>query len=208
MGLYDSIHTGERCGQVKCLGKNVSDVVPGDHRTLHVIPQGERAEELKAELRAFIAAGASEYDPTSPTWLLFNGEPSDATSWQIKTRFGYIKFIDGAFTSWDTDPTSDLLVVDNYGAPLDDTGLDVNDTSHNLGWEEWGNLDGCIICHQLSQVVDPRAWRQKRTEERRARELARAAYASADVDPREIERRAAYARIEQRVGRVRRQVGR
>ena len=94
MGLYDSIHTGTRCGQVKCLGKCVSDVVPGDHRVLHVIPQGQRAEEIKEDLRAFIAAGGSEYDRTSPTWLLFDGEVSDLTSWQIKTRFGYIKFID------------------------------------------------------------------------------------------------------------------
>ena len=61
MGMFDSLHTGWCCGQVKCLGKELRDFVPGDVAQLHVIPEGERRAQLAAQYDEYEAAHPSPY---------------------------------------------------------------------------------------------------------------------------------------------------
>ena len=56
MGMFDSLHTGWVCGQVKCLGKGLRDLVPGDVVQLHVLPSGERLRQLCDQLAEYRAA--------------------------------------------------------------------------------------------------------------------------------------------------------
>jgi hypothetical protein len=153
----------KRC-RVKCLGKSMRDLVPGDVAQLYVHPSGERLEQLDAQLKVYLAAHPSTYigevggelvlvtaDPEDragevagsdfdPTGLLYRGEESDIRSWHIAMSHGYATFIDGVFSSWDRRVEDDLPIVGSYGRPLDIKDL-------RLGWSD---LSGdCELCAEL-----------------------------------------------------------
>jgi hypothetical protein len=164
MGRYDAVHTGSRCGQVKCLGKGFHDLVIGDTAVLHVIPYGTHAQDLFAAAADFTEAGGKGYDPENPIWRLYDGEVSDLTSWQIKTQTGYIKFIDGVFTSWDDVPTDGVVVVENGGRDIDVATAIVGDDVR-LGWGLPSDVEECSVCAQLANGIDPREWRAEQAEQ-------------------------------------------
>ncbi len=169
MGMFDSLHTGWVCGQVKCLGKGLRDLVPGDVAQLHVIPEGERLLQLAAQSDEYEAAHPSpyldevegelvlvtpdlaeasgegaemEFDPKGP--LLF-GDASDVSSWHIAMDHGYATFLDGVFTSWDVRVEDDLPIVSNRGRPLEVKALD-------LGWSS--RPVDCKVCAELREIAD------------------------------------------------------
>jgi hypothetical protein len=96
MGLYDEVHFGNRCGQVKCLGKGMRAYAPGDHVVLHALPTGSRLAEVLSELslaqqvrqerqrlveRTRIASGdRREFTPTDEQLFYFgvDGHTNDA----------------------------------------------------------------------------------------------------------------------------------
>jgi hypothetical protein len=164
MGLFDEIHTGERCGQVKCLGKGMGELVIGDSAVLYALPWGEHEAEVEAELAAFVAGGRGEYDAGSPIGKFMWGEPSDVTSWQIETQTGYITFIDGVFTSWDDEPNSELLLVDNGGVPIGAAPERLGHDGKYLGWGLPSNLEECEVCAALASGTTPEMWRAGRAE--------------------------------------------
>ena len=134
MGRYDCVHTGSHCGQVKCLGKGLGNVVIGDVRRLYVIPWGERADEIWDEVEAADKAGRKRYEIDNPIWKLYDGEVSEATAWQIKTQTGYIKFVDNTFVGWDDEPADDLMIVGNDGQDLEVSMRLREWPEEKLGW--------------------------------------------------------------------------
>lgn len=164
MGTWDALHTGRYCGQVKCLGKGLRDLVPGDVAELYVHPSGERLEQLNAQLKVYLAAhprpymdevegelvfvtpdpeeGSGEVDGSDfdPVGLLIFGDASDVPSWHIAMDHGYATFVDGVFTSWDVCVEDDLPIVGSYGRPLDIKDL-------RLGYS--GLPGDCEVCAKL-----------------------------------------------------------
>ena len=110
MGLYDSIHTGKRCGQVKCLGKGTGNLVPGSvavlYRSANEAALGEGPADLTVE--------ASESFSAEDLAFTF-GIPQTTPSWQIAMTDGYTRFVDGVFLSWETEPDPDLPIVASDG---------------------------------------------------------------------------------------------
>lgn len=124
MGMYDSLHTGDRCGQVKCLGKSLSDFVPGDEVTLRRIPDAAELAELGEEPPA-PGAGASteEFSAWAEhpyTKAVYDGVPRPERSWQIPMSDGSYAFFDGGrFVGFVTDgPRRGVPVVDRWGRDL------------------------------------------------------------------------------------------
>lgn len=128
MGMFDSLHTGDRCGQVKCLSNSLADFVPGDEVTLYRRLDGAdhaaRAASLAATRpdledtaghRAWVSAHREELD------LLSIGEAQPLRDFQIAmSEGGFAQFADGRFLSW-TDETSDSPYVNRFGRPCSPT---------------------------------------------------------------------------------------
>lgn len=91
MGMFDSLHTGWSCGQVKCLGNALNDFVPGDVVQLHVLPSGERLRQLCDQLAEYEAANPQveidelrvpPFDPSKGFWENFlQADSSVAEGW-------------------------------------------------------------------------------------------------------------------------------
>jgi hypothetical protein len=145
MGTYDDIHGGKYCGQVKCLGKALRQIVPGMEVELYVFAAGLREDEILEELELYVERGGNAYDAQSPQHLLFDGERSEIANWQIRMDIGFCVFMENRFIKWSDTPEEGLMVVGNAGRE----GVDP-DSALFLTRPGCGALAGdCPICAQL-----------------------------------------------------------
>lgn len=151
MGLFDSLHTGDRCGQVKCLGKRLADIVPGDEVVLHRIATPEELAELggvpdgpgaDADWDEF-----SEWSNHPAVVGAYDGNPRPERSWQVPMSDGsFAVFDDGRFVGFADDLRDGVLVVDNAGRDV--TSLEEARTG-------WMSPPGrCEVCAQLTGSPD------------------------------------------------------
>lgn len=102
MGSYDTIHTGDRCGQVKCFGKGLGDYHLGDTVALVHPPQD-----------------AASYE----AWLAGEDRPEqldERRDFQIAMgEGGWLVVRDGLIASWEDLPVVGLDQLDTLGRPFD-----------------------------------------------------------------------------------------
>lgn len=142
--MFDSVHDGVRCGQVKCWGKSLSDYAPGMAVTLHVALDQAEAIKLAEAVESDAAAG-----PHDPRWtLLYDGRPSDAGDYQVLCEDGSALVVEGGvFTAWAPAPRVDLKSVDNRGRPASLGG-----SPAVLVWvaSDAPGANRCTVCHELA----------------------------------------------------------
>lgn len=92
MGMFDSIHTGKYCGQVKALGSTLANYSPGDH---------------------------VELDPYDKDFF-GHAPPDNLLSFQIinDTFGGVIVVIENTLIEWRITLLKDLPLVDYHGNPI------------------------------------------------------------------------------------------
>ena len=150
MGMFDSLHTGDRCAQVKCLGKTLADYIPGDSARLHRIATDAELVELgeppqpssmvsTEELRAWSA------HPHTRGWA--DGFVRDEVSWQIPMGDrSHALFIDGVFRGFVDAAADGVLVVDVRG----------RDVRGATSADQVGFVtapDDCRVCAELSTAL-------------------------------------------------------
>ena len=97
MGMFDTVHTGDRCGQTKALGKSLADLVPGD--AAHVVPAAMTEAEHRAELEGRI------------------GPVADSANVQVGRRGSWLVIRDGVIERWDDVGDDGLPYFDYFGHP-------------------------------------------------------------------------------------------
>ncbi len=124
MGLFDQLHDGDHCMQVKCLGKSMRSIRPGDSARLYAFPNDDGGSQ---PLRLF-------------------GVETDQSSWQVQLVRGVAVFIDRTFVGWRETPVDGVLLVDNHGRnETEASRWNVNYVDR--GWE--ATPDGCEVCDEI-----------------------------------------------------------
>lgn len=94
VGFFDTVHAGWRCGQVKCLGRNLSDVRLGD-----------RVEFVESS--------------RLPEYVLEPHErpvPDPAATLQVEmAEGGWLQLRDGVFVAWTNEAAEGVRRVDRFG---------------------------------------------------------------------------------------------
>lgn len=130
MGSYDYVHTGLRCGQVKCWGKGFAEITPGDGVVLH--------RQLDAGEFASMLGGSN----LSEHFLAVSGHPvDDLRDYQVACGDGeFLVVRGGVFVAVATAEDSQLLVIGNDGRPFDPA---------TPRCAHLGRPDGCEVCSSL-----------------------------------------------------------
>jgi len=136
MGMFDRVHTLERCGQVKCWGQNLTDWTIGCRPRLYVsVDEGGARGALDLRRQVDHSPDQPEEDNGSARgWRL-----SDLTSYQILMTEGFLIIRNGEWVDWSDDRAEDLPVVDNGGRDIANTGHRVRP-----GWTTPGSE--CEVC--------------------------------------------------------------
>jgi hypothetical protein len=124
MGMFDTIHTDEGCGQVKCFGNLLTDYRIGDAVTLRrSLEPAEHKDLYERIVDGHVREGldgvalqmAVASDPRSCT--LLSGEPTDDDTYQVKMIHGggFIQVRDGVLHAWGETFDVDLPCYDSYG---------------------------------------------------------------------------------------------
>ena len=178
MGLFDSIHGGDYCGQVKCLGKGMRDLVVGDEVSLMVLIDEGREETLSMALKDFIARGGDQHAPESPLWEILNGAKSEVDTFSIKMTHGYVNVVKGVIVGWENSPLKGAVLVGNAGREIEDFEDTDFEAQRDLGWgsrtgwDEPSDPNACLVC---KLVKDGLSHNEIKAEIERAREISRKA---------------------------------
>jgi hypothetical protein len=126
MGMFDSVHTLSRCGQVKCWGRSLADWVIGDSPPLYVGLELDeyrrigRLDELPDKGGRTAEQVDEDFDLTS------RGRPSDLADYQVLMDEGFLVVRDHEWVDWSDDRVDDLQVVDNFGRDIATTAWRVS----------------------------------------------------------------------------------
>jgi hypothetical protein len=131
MGMFDRIHTLERCGQVKCWGKTLSDFTIGSRPRLIQPLSSQESEDRLLLLRS------QGLDPDLDK-ALRDGQPSDLRDYEVLMDWGYLVVRNGEWIAWNADRDSEVPLVDNLGRFVTDSA------DGSPGWA--GPVSECDIC--------------------------------------------------------------
>lgn len=158
MGLFDTVHTPTRCGQVKCFGKRLADVRIGDLVVLHRLLDSAEYWALSGEVErdhdvvvkgpgdgseGLAALQAWSDDPR--TARLMSGDPQEAQDYQVLMYDGggFLQVRGGRVDGW-RDEAAEVPCVDGYGRAFDLDGGGMPSASYFLPGP--GGL--CRICRE------------------------------------------------------------
>ena len=143
MGMYDSLHDGTHCAQVKCLGKQLGDFIPGDAAVLHRVDAHEDLKGLAEPADPALDASQEEFDAWAQhpyTVATLQGVRRPEQSWQVLLSGGmFATFVDHTFVGFTGDRDTGLRLVDTQGQDTDESG--------RFGMV--GQSDGCEVCAGL-----------------------------------------------------------
>lgn len=126
MGMFDRIHFGNRCGQVKCFGKSLVDCRRGD--AVELVHPPATAESYEA----WLAGDSSQFRRDERrTFTVAMGEG------------GYLVVQDGILDDWVDVAPDGFDVVDAFGR---DTTADAD---HRYSTDEFNELAHCAVCAEL-----------------------------------------------------------
>ena len=133
MGAFDLVHTGDRCGIVKCLGREMRDIFPGDSVVLHLDVFCTRSA---SEIEELVRAGQLGTRPESQ----LAGLASSLTTFDICTQRGSIHVTDGILQGWD-DFQDDRVPVFDYNGR----------SGGHINWWPASSLDptDCPFCDSI-----------------------------------------------------------
>jgi hypothetical protein len=97
MGTYDDVHTGDRCGQTKALGKFLRHLVPGSRAQVFPAPANEEEFEV---------------------WLAGDTEPVADTAQVLMPAGGFLTITEGVLRSW-TDERDERLPLYGFQGRLE-----------------------------------------------------------------------------------------
>lgn len=149
--MYDTLHTGDRCGQLKCLGKRLRNLVPGDEAALRrSVTDAELAEIGEPDMPGIDATPEelAAWSDHPYTRAVYDGYERPETSWQVPMSDGsFALFEDGCFVGFiDDGPRAGVVIVDNSGHDV--AVADIDSSRH--GWvSEPGRCDVCDVCERL-----------------------------------------------------------
>lgn len=152
MGTFDTLHTGERCGQFKCFGKGMRNLRLGDRVTRYEALVGTELHAVALLVDDLRAAGPSEHpgpEFDAAFGRLIDGDARDTADFQVATSRGFVTVIDHVIVAWDDVARADLLLVDNHGRE--------RAREEWLAFDEraWADPEGveCPICEDLRWVT-------------------------------------------------------
>jgi hypothetical protein len=150
--MFDSLHTGIHCAQVKCLGRRLADLAPGHGASL---VRSATAAELAAHPEP--AAPSSDATPAEfdawaddpHTRLVYDGVARpEVTSWQVCMDGDlFATFTDSVFVGIDATRRRGHQLVDNAGHDVADSDVDVR-----RGW--LSSPDDCEHCRALRAPIE------------------------------------------------------
>jgi hypothetical protein len=97
MGTYDDVHTGDRCGQTKALGKFLRHLVPGSRAQVFPAPLNEEEFEV---------------------WLAGDTEPVADTAQVSMPAGGFLTITEGVLRAW-TDERDERLPLYGFQGRLE-----------------------------------------------------------------------------------------
>ncbi len=127
MGMFDTIHTENGCGQTKCFGRLLADFYVGDAVTLRTMLTPVQHQELYDELAEEYASKglvgselqiAIANDPRSDA--LFAGQVSSETDYDVRMTHGggFLHVRGGVIAGWDGEFDPSVRRFDSHGLPL------------------------------------------------------------------------------------------